>query len=247
MGTVCFSEKSQRKISSFDGKSNNNNEFDTNVDKVHQNINNKNKNKIKTETGDENDSKGKSNNKKSKNVQSDIKKKNKIDNDNNKKDAENQAQPQKEKNINDIYDDVLKQHNKIREKYKREQLKLNNDLTTLAQKYADNFDLLEESNFHFENDQNQYIGINYKLFDGDISEINKICKEWIDEGKGCEENNVIKYSSKTKHFTQIIWKNTKNIGLGYSELNNNKKIFIAFYYPVGNILNEFERNTNLKI
>ena len=223
MGTVCYSEKNRR------------------------NESNKNNNVHKTEAEEENNPKGKSNNKKSKNVQSDIKKKNNIDNDNNKKGAENQAQPQKEKNINDIYNDVLKQHNKIREKYKREQLKLNNDLTTLAQKYADNFDLLEESNFHFENDQNQYIGINYKLFDGDISEINKICKEWIDEGKGCEENNVIKYSSKTKHFTQIIWKNTKNIGLGYSELNNNKKIFIAFYYPVGNILNEFERNTNLKI
>ena len=223
MGTVCYSEKNRR------------------------NESNKNNNVHKTEAEEENNPKGKSNNKKSKNIQSDIKKKNKIDNDNNKKDAENQAQPQKEKNINDIYNDVLKQHNNIREKYKREQLKLNNDLTTLAQKYADNFDLLEESNFHFENDQNQYFGINYKLFDGDISEINKICKEWIDEGKGCEENNVIKYSSKTKHFTQIIWKNTKNIGLGYSELNNNKKIFIAFYFPVGNILNEFERNTNLKI
>ena len=224
MGTVCYSEKNRR------------------------NESNKNNNVHKTEAEEENNPRGKSNNK---NKQNEIKKYNKKqnnnDNKNNKKDAENQAQPQKEKNINDIYDDVLKQHNKIREKYKREQLKLNNDLTTLAQKYADNFDLLEESNFHFENDQNQYIGINYKLFDGDISEINKICKEWIDEGKGCEENNVIKYSSKTKHFTQIIWKNTKNIGLGYSELNNNKKIFIAFYYPVGNILNEFERNTNLKI
>ena len=224
MGTVCYSEKNRR------------------------NESNKNNNVHKTEAEEENNPKGKSNNM---NKQNEIKKYNKKqnnnDNKNNKKDAENQAQPQKEKNINDIYDDVLKQHNKIREKYKREQLKLNNDLTTLAQKYADNFDLLEESNFHFENDQNQYIGINYKLFDGDISEINKICKEWIDEGKGCEENNVIKYSSKTKHFTQIIWKNTKNIGLGYSELNNNKKIFIAFYYPVGNILNEFERNTNLKI
>ena len=224
MGTVCYSEKNRR------------------------NESNKNNNVHKTEAEEENNPKGKSNNK---NKQNEIKKYNKKqnnnDNKNNKKDAENQAQPQKEKNINDIYNDVLKQHNNIREKYKREQLKLNNDLTILAQKYADNFDLLEESNFHFENDQNQYIGINYKLFDGDISEINKICKEWIDEGKGCEENNVIKYSSKTKHFTQIIWKNTKNIGLGYSELNNNKKIFIAFYYPVGNILNEFERNTNLKI
>ena len=224
MGTVCYSEKNRR------------------------NESNKNNNVHKTEAEEENNPRGKSNNK---NKQNEIKKYNKKqnnnDNKNNKKDAENQAQPQKEKNINDIYNDVLKQHNKIREKYKREQLKLNNDLTTLAQKYADNFDLLEESNFNFENDKNQYIGINYKLFDGDISEINKICKEWIDEGKGCEENNVIKYSSKTKHFTQIIWKNTKNIGLGYSELNNNKKIFIAFYYPVGNILNEFERNTNLKI
>ena len=230
MGTVCYSEKNPRKISLSHYESNKNNN-------VH-----------KTEAEEENNPKGKSNNN---NKQNEIKKYNKKqnnnDNKNNKKDAENQAQPQKEKNINDIYDDVLKQHKKIREKYKREQLKLNNDLTTLAQKYADNFDLLKESNFHFENYQNQNIGINYKLFDGDISEINKICKEWIDEGKGCEENSVIKYSSKTKHFTQIIWKNTKNIGLGYSELNNNKKIFIAFYYPVGNILSEFKRNTYLKI
>jgi len=230
MGTVCYSEKNRRKISLSHYESNKNNN-------VH-----------KTEAEEENNPRGKSNNK---NKQNEIKKYNKKqnnnDNKNNKKEAENQAQPQKEKNINDIYNDVLKQHNNIREKYKREQLELNNELTTLAQKYADNFDLLEESNFNFENDQNQYIGINYKLFDGDISEINKICKEWIDEGKGCEENSVIKYSSKTKHFTQIIWKNTKNIGLGYSELNNNKKIFIAFYEPVGNILSEFKRNTYLKI
>ena len=230
MGTVCYSEKNRRNISLSHYESNKNNN-------VH-----------KTEAEEENNPRGKSNNK---NKQNEIKKYNKKqnnnDNKNNKKDAENQAQPQKEKNINDIYNDVLKQHNNIREKYKREQLELNNDLTTLAQKYADNFDLLEESNFHFENYQNQNIGINYKLFDGDISEIIKICKEWIDEGKGCEENSVIKYSSKTKHFTQIIWKNTKNIGLGYSELNNNKKIFIAFYYPVGNILSEFKRNTYLKI
>ena len=135
------------------------------------------------------------------------------------------------KDINEIYNGILKQHNSIRKKCHQEKLELNNKITLLAQKFADNYDSSEESNFIIDNYNNQNLGINYEIFKGDISEINNICESWINEGN----QNYNKYKSKTKHFSQMIAKNTKEIGIGYSELNNEKKIFIVYYYPAGDI------------
>ena len=140
--------------------------------------------------------------------------------------------------IYDIYDEVLEQHNKVRKDLDIRNLSLNDELTILAQKFADNYDSSEESNFIIDNYNNQNLGINYEIFQGDISKINKICDSWIIEGfknkKIISNNN--KYASKTKHFSQIISKNTKEIGIGYSELNNKEKILIVYYYPAGDIL-----------
>ena len=51
------------------------------------------------------------------------------------------------KDINEIYNGILKQHNFIRKKCHQEKLELNNKITILAQKFADNYDSSEESNF----------------------------------------------------------------------------------------------------
>ncbi len=76
-----------------------------------------------------------------------------------------------------------------------------------------------------------------------------ICQNWINEEEYFVNNTInddIKYFSKTKHFTQIIWKKTKEIGIGFSTLNNNDKIFIIVYFPAGNIFDEFKNNIYLK-
>ena len=142
---------------------------------------------------------------------------------------------EKDKKVNsiyDIYDEVLKLHNKVRNDLKHQNLKLNDKITILAQKFADNYDSSEESNFIIDNYNEKQLGINYKIFNGDISKINTICESWINEGNP----NFNKYKSKTKHFSQMISKNTREIGIGYSELNNEEKIFIVYYYPAGDIL-----------
>ena len=160
----------------------------------------------------------------------------------------------KKKDINSVYEELLKQHNEIRKKFNSQNLSLNDELKILAQNFADNFDILKDSNLFDNNYKGQPLGINYKVFNGDIKEINKICEEWIkekeyyNEKKNKGENkakNYKKYFSKTKHFTQIIWKKTREVGFGYSQLNNNEKIFVAFYFPAGNILNEFSENISL--
>ena len=131
----------------------------------------------------------------------------------------------------DIYNEVLRQHNKVRKDLNIQNLKLNDKITILAQKFADNYDSSEESNFIIDNYNEKQLGINYKIFNGDISKINTICESWINEGNP----NYNKYKSKTKHFSQMISKNTREIGIGYSELNNEEKIFIVYYYPAGDI------------
>jgi hypothetical protein len=141
-------------------------------------------------------------------------------------------------NLEKIYNTILKIHNDIRQKNKHEKIILNDKLTQIAQKTADNFDILEETNFQIENYNNKPLGINYEKFNDDNLKIKDICEKWIKEGN----KKQIKNFSKIKHFTQIVWKNTKEIGIGYSELNNKEKILVILYYPAGNIFEEFNEN-----
>ena len=141
-------------------------------------------------------------------------------------------------NLEKIYNTILKIHNDIRQKNKHEKIKLSDKLTQIAQKTADNFDILEETNFQIENYNNKPLGINYEKFNDDNLKIKDICEKWIMEGN----KKQIKNFSKIKHFTQIVWKNTKEIGIGYSELNNKEKILVILYYPAGNIFEEFDNN-----
>ena len=143
----------------------------------------------------------------------------------------------KVKKISSMYNEVLEKHNEIRKNLEIQNLKLNDKITILAQKFADNYDSSEESNFIMDKYNNQYLGINYEIFKGDISKIIEICESWIDEGIEGDKilQNYYKYTSKTKHFSQIISKNTREMGIGYSELNNEEKIFIVYYYPAGEI------------
>ena len=168
-------------------------------------------------------------------IENQEKKNNKLSKVQNQHENESLVSSEKEKKMNDrydIYNEVLRQHNKVRKDLNIQNLKLNDKITILAQKFADNYDSSEESNFIIDNYNEKQLGINYEIFNGDISKINTICESWINEGNP----NFNKYKSKTKHFSQMISKNTKEIGIGYSELNNNEKIFIVYYYPAGDIL-----------
>ena len=230
MGMVCYENKKIRKNSTNNEKKQNNSSKKWKDKDVEEKIK---KNKIN------NSNEKKSNNSNEKN--SDKKKSDKKKSD-------------KKNDINNVYEELLKQHNKIRKEFSSHNLSLNDDLKILAQNFADNFDILKDSNLLDNNYNGQSLGINYKVFKGDIKEINNICEEWIKEKEYYNEiknkgdnkaKDYKKYFSKTKHFTQIIWKKTREVGFGYSQLNNNENIFVAFYFPAGNILNEFNENISL--
>jgi glioma pathogenesis-related protein 2 len=50
--------------------------------------------------------------------------------------------------------------------------------------------------------------------------------------------------NKTLHFTQIVWKATKLLGVGLSFTANGGAIAVCNYYPRGNYLGQFVQNVD---
>ena len=50
------------------------------------------------------------------------------------------------------------------------------------------------------------------------------------------------FKSGTGHFTQLVWKGSKQIGCGAACNSNNKCYLTCNYYPPGNYLRQFENN-----
>ena len=50
------------------------------------------------------------------------------------------------------------------------------------------------------------------------------------------------YSESTGHFTQIVWKGSKKVGIGLAKSKNGMYYGVASYYPPGNLQGTFEEN-----
>lgn len=64
-----------------------------------------------------------------------------------------------------------------------------------------------------------------------------IVKAWFDE----YSNYNIKNESSAIHFSQLVWKNSKKLGVGHA-YTGQKLFVVAFYKPPGNIRGQFNTN-----
>ena len=146
----------------------------------------------------------------------------------------------RKKNTN-IYKNLLKMHNEYRIKYQAPNLELNDELCQLAQEYADKCADLQNIDLNPVSYKNECVGENISEFDGDISTTLTICENWANERNNYNFRDKV-YKDQTKHFTQMIWKNTQIVGFGFSSSSNEKNYFVSFYFPAGNIFEEFDKN-----
>ena len=143
-----------------------------------------------------------------------------------------------------IRSDILSNHNEHRKRHHSDELKRNKELETIAQSYSQylaSIDLMKYS-------ENKKYGENLYLYNSNI-DLNiigeKASQNWYQEISTYDFNNLV-YTPETRHFTQLIWKETKQIGCGASCNKKNNCFVVCNYFPPGNILNEekIEKNNN---
>jgi hypothetical protein len=50
------------------------------------------------------------------------------------------------------------------------------------------------------------------------------------------------YQKGTGHFTQLVWKSTKEVGFGIARDLGGYFYAVANYYPAGNVITRFQKN-----
>lgn len=142
--------------------------------------------------------------------------------------------------FNNFCIEALQSHNKYRNIHHSPPLKLNKDICNIAQNYADylaNNNIMEHSSNKYNNEP---LGENLFMCYGLEATGEYATKSWYDEIKSHNFNKD--YQDGTGHFTQVIWKGSKEVGFGISKNKKGYTYVVGNYYPPGNVLTTFRQN-----
>ena len=136
---------------------------------------------------------------------------------------------------------ALEAHNKYRKKHHVGNLVLSKDLCDIAQKYAET--LARTGNFAHSNAKYNGKNMGENLFACYGMKISGdgMTDDWYNEVNDYDFNNP-GFIKGTGHFTQVVWKDTREVGFGYAQARDGYYYGVANYYPAGNYVGEFEEN-----
>ena len=140
--------------------------------------------------------------------------------------------------------EILAHHNKVRKKVGSPALSWNTKLSAYAQSWADH--LANENNCEIEHravsgqdgktyGENIFWGssaASFKPVDASLSWYSEIKKYSYAKLNGSNWHN-------TGHYTQMVWKNTQEVGVGVAICPNGAIIIVANYYPAGNYMGQY--------
>jgi uncharacterized protein YkwD len=138
--------------------------------------------------------------------------------------------------------DALEAHNKYRAMHQSPALKWSRSLAKEADAWAQK--LAKENslrNGDTDDGENLY-GITGK---SDVKG-NEPIDKWYDEVRNYNYRRP-GFQSDAGHFTQIVWKSTKEVGVGKAKTPDGKVFVVARYRPPGNVVNRFEQNVFQKV
>ena len=141
----------------------------------------------------------------------------------------------------DFVQDSLQAHNKYRTKHHAPPLKINSELNRIAQQYANYL----AQNDCFQHSDNEYrgesLGENLYMCYGTKITGKAMTDAWYNEIKQYNFN-ASTFTSGTGHFTQVVWKDSKEVGFAYAQSRSGNYYGVANYYPAGNFMGEFRKN-----
>ena len=144
-------------------------------------------------------------------------------------------------NLETVRNDLLDRHNLYRAKHQAPNLARLAALETIAQSYSEHLVtlgyLVHSSNTLNGNyiGENLYFGYNAGYLG------HKPVDAWYNEIKDYDFNKA-EFTSGTGHFTQVVWKNSKQLGCGVACGTNDYCYVTCNYYPGGNYLGQFKTN-----
>lgn len=129
----------------------------------------------------------------------------------------------------DISGDVLNAHNALRAKHGVPALSWSGKLAGVAQAWADQCVFEHSSN-----------GLGENLAQGDGFPPAQFVRDWYDE-IGAYDFNAPGDSEATGHFTQVVWKATKQVGCGLAQCSDGA-LLVCNYSPPGNLEGAYADN-----
>ena len=137
--------------------------------------------------------------------------------------------------------DMLEWHNKYRKMHHVPPLKLNKEICIISENYAK---ILATQKNCLEHSDNEYKGkeLGENVYCSYGMEVNgsTVVKKWYDEINKYNFNED--WQSGCGHFTQVIWKDSKEVGFGKCKDKNGFTYVVANYFPAGNYIGFFKFN-----
>ncbi|XP_055380291.1 Golgi-associated plant pathogenesis-related protein 1-like [Condylostylus longicornis] len=139
--------------------------------------------------------------------------------------------------MNLVEKEFLDEHNRLRDIHDCPPLRINNKLSELAQEWAQH--LARKNILQYQ--KNVKYGQNVLVLTDTKINPKSIVQTWYNEIKKYNYDRSDGFSSGCGHFTQMIWKNSREIGIGYVQRNSN--IFVVVNYdPPGNFIGQYNEN-----
>ncbi|KAG7085363.1 hypothetical protein E1B28_002926 [Marasmius oreades] len=137
----------------------------------------------------------------------------------------------------DANSDILNAHNSFRAQHGAAALQWSNTLAAAAQKWVD------KCQFQHSGGAVGPYGENLAAGTGGFNGVAGV-KLWTDEAKDYDPNNP-----QPSHFTQVVWKNTKEVGCAIKNCPNlfdgkfpDAQFLVCEYNPPGNVIGQFPQN-----
>jgi len=143
-----------------------------------------------------------------------------------------------------FHQQTLDAHNRLRQKHGSPPLRLSADLNDYSQRYAEQLARTNTFQHSACKLNGQPIGENLaaKWGSGAVDYTgNEVTQSWYDEIKNYNFGSP-GFSMNTGHFTQVVWKNTQELGVGKAKDSSGKVYVVCNYRPAGNYLGEFPQN-----
>ncbi len=130
---------------------------------------------------------------------------------------------------------MLDSHNRYRSTQKLPALKWNDNIAKYAQDWANTLKAAQCAMRHRQ--PNKY-GENLAWASGQSLTASQVTKMWYDEISFYNyAKNSCQAGKMCGHFTQVMWKNTREIGCGYASCGRSE-IWVCNYNPPGNYVGQ---------